>query len=401
MIEVKGHWQPGCEPLVDAFAANFAEAGEEGAALSVFHRGDLLVDIFAGSFHNKQAGLDNQSWKADTRVNIFSAGKPLVAATVLQLIADNRLTLDTPIADIWPEFAQMGKEHITVRQVLCHRSGISALHDRCPDAAIFDWADITGRIAAETPWFDVDAAQGYSPFIYGWILGEVVRRVTGAESFNQVFQQTVAEPLSISAAFGIADDEQSALADTSALKHPASAPVSTGQRTEGADSAALGRLMKSDPRGITNRAFANPMSLMTSTNSSAWRAAQVPAANAQASARDLAAFYSGLIDGKVLDASVLPLCWQEQSSDTDRVLGVPLRFASGFMLTQADRADCRFGRGERAFGHPGAGGALGFADPDYQVGFGYVTARLGQNVLIDDRAIRLIDALYNLPEIGA
>lgn len=401
MTDIHGQWQPGCEPVVEAFAKNFALGGEEGAALSVIHRGKPLINIYAGQFSNRLAGTTGQPWQADTRVNIFSAGKPLVAVAVLRLIADGKLKLDDKIADIWPEFAANGKAEITLRHVLSHRSGVSAFHERIPDAAVFDWQAITTAVAAETPWFEVNEGQGYSPFVYGWILGEVVRRVTGASSFYQAFQTLVAAPGNCGAVYGLADAAVETVADIAPLKRPAGAAEAQGARTPGADSASLGRLMKSDPRGITNRAFANPMSLMMSTNTKEWRQAQVPAANAHASAADLANFYSALLEGKLLSDEALALCWQEQSSAADQVLGVPLRFACGCMLTQDDRPDSRFGRGARAFGHPGAGGTLGFADPDYQIGFGYVTSRVGQSVLIDDRAIRLIDALYELPEIQA
>lgn len=399
MTDIHGHWQPGCEPVVDAFAKNFALGGEKGAALSVIHRGKPLIDIYAGHFSNRLAGTTEQPWQADTRVNIFSAGKPLVAVAVLRLIADGKLNLDDKIASIWPEFAVNGKADISVRQVLCHRSGVSAFHERIADAAVFDWDAITTAIAAETPWFEVDQGQGYSPFVYGWILGEVVKRVAGTADFYQAFQALVAGQSNCAAVFGLNDTAFTTVADIAPLKRPAGAAESDVARTPGADSASLGRLMKSDPRGITNRAFANPMSLMMSTNTREWRQAQIPAANAHASAADLANFYSALLEGKLLSDEVLALCWQEQSSAVDQVLGVPLRFACGSMLTQADRPDSRFGRGARAFGHPGAGGTLGFADPEHHIGFGYVTSRVGQSVLIDDRAIRLIDALYELPEI--
>jgi CubicO group peptidase (beta-lactamase class C family) len=140
--------------------------------------------------------------------------------------------------------------------------------------------------------------------------------------------------------------------------------------------------------------------LMTATNSREWRQAQIPAAGAHADARALAIIYGTLANAPqhLLDESVLPLCWQQQTFDDDRTLGLPLRFSNGFMLSQHDRADCRYGRGARAFGHPGAGGCIGFADPDFELGFGYVTHRMGQGLLIDERAVRLIDAAYRILE---
>jgi CubicO group peptidase (beta-lactamase class C family) len=301
--------------------------------------------------------------------------------------------LDSPIAQFWPEFAQGDKAKITVRDVLSHRSGLSAFHHHIADDQIFNWDAMTASAANETPWWEPKAEQGYSPFMYGWILGELVRRVSGYASFNEYFQAQVAAPLGVSCYFGVPDSALGLIADTGPLKRNlGNAPVVSN----GADSVALGKLMKADPRGVTNRAFCNPISLMTATNTQAWRQAQIPAANAHANAHAIAAIYGALANGDLLDPEHLALCSQEQSFAQDQVLGLPLRFSHGFMLSQADRPDCRYGRGERAFGHPGAGGSIGFADPDYQLGFGYVTSRMGQNILIDARAVSLIDAAYKV-----
>ncbi len=394
MTAIQGFWPPEAQPLADAFAANFTHAGEEGAALAVYRDGQPWISLWAGTRRNRDRAEVDIPWTEDTLVNIFSASKGLVALRLLQWVAEGRLALDAPIADIWPAFSGEGKDLITLRQVLCHRAGLSAFHDRRQDADIFDWPSIIRAIAAETPWWTPGKGQGYSPFISGWILGELVRRVSGAASFGEDFRRLAME-LDADCHFGLDGTALARVADTGPLKTSLQTLVET---TQGADSASLGRLMKADPRGVTNRAFANPMSLMTSTNSLAWRRAQIPAANGHASARGLAAVYGAAAAGQVLPDTHLPLCWEPQSEEQDQVLGVPLRFACGFMLGQ-DRPDCRFGRGARAFGHPGAGGSLGFADPDYRLGFGYVTSRMGQSLLIDARVIRLIDALYQLPEL--
>jgi CubicO group peptidase (beta-lactamase class C family) len=391
---VNGQWLPQWQPLVDAFAANFTQ-GEQGASVALVQRGELVVNIWAGERSNKLAGLESVVWGDDTLVNIFSAGKGLVALCVLQLVAEGKLQLDKPVADVWPEFAQVGKGAITLRQLLCHRTGLSAFHQHITNEQIFDWVAMTQAAAAETPWWEPDTAQGYSPFIFGWILGELVKRASGYASFDAYFQVRVAQPLGINCHFGVPDNLLASIADTGPLKRPLGASISS----TGADSVALGKLMKADPRGVTNRAFSNPISLMTATNSREWRQAQIPAAGAHANAKALASIYGALaVDSGLLASSALPLCWQEQTFSDDRTLGLPLRFSHGFMLSQDDRVDCRYGRGTRAFGHPGAGGCIGFADPDYAVGFGYTTHRMGQGLLIDERAVRLIDAAYTILE---
>ncbi len=393
-IVVNGEWSAKWQPVVDAFAGNFT-LGEVGAAFALHHRGELVVNIWAGQKANKLAGIDQQDWDENTLVNIFSAGKGLVALCVLQLVADGKLSLDTPVHHFWPEFAAAGKGEITTRQLLCHRAGLSAFHQHIANEQIFDWEAMIVALESEEPWWVPGTAQGYSPFIYGWILGEIVRRVSGHSSFDAYFQQWVAQPLNINCYFGVPDALQSHIAHTGPLKRPSGLPnLSTG-----ADSIALGKIMKADPRGVTNRAFSNPISLMTATNSREWRQAQIPAANAHADARALATIYGSLMnEGGPLPGAVLPLCWDEQTFAQDQTLGLPLRFSHGFMLSQHERVDCRYGRGPRGFGHPGAGGCVGFADPDFALGFGYVTNRMGQGLLIDERAVRLIDAVYNLLE---
>lgn len=394
-MTTNGQWSPQWQPLIDTFAANFAH-GEEGAGVTLVHRGELVVNAWAGQRSNKLAGLERVDWTGDTLVNIFSAGKGLVALCILQLVADGKLDLDEPVARIWPEFAQADKGVISLRQLLCHRAGLSAFHQHIANEQIFDWALMTQTAAAESPWWEPGAEQGYSPFMFGWILGELVRRASGYASFNDYFQTNVAQSLDVNCHFGVPDHLLNTIADTGPLKRPLGVAASS----TGADSIALGKLMKADPRGVTNRAFSNPISLMTATNSREWRQAQIPAAGAHADARALATIYGELANAQtdLLAESVLPLCWHEQTFAHDQTLGLPLRFSNGFMLSQHDRADCRYGRGARAFGHPGAGGCIGFADPDYQLGFGYVTHRMGQGLLIDERAVRLIDTAYHILE---
>lgn len=401
-MRINGQWLPQWQPLIDTFAANFSQ-GDEGAGLALVHRGELVVNIWAGQRSNKLVGIERVDWSEDTLVNIFSAGKGLVALCVLQLVAEGKLKLDEPVASIWPDFRHVYKEEqsdkslITLRQLLCHRAGLSAFHQHIPNEQIFNWELMTQAAAAEMPWWEPNTAQGYSPFMFGWILGELVKRASGYASFNAYFQAHIAQPLNVNCHFGVPDHLLDTIADTGPLKRPLGVAASS----TGADSIALGKLMKADPRGVTNRAFSNPISLMTATNSREWRTAQIPAAGAHADARTLAAIYGALANPAqhLLNERVLPLCWQEQTFDDDRTLGLPLRFSHGFMLSQHNRTDCRYGRGERAFGHPGAGGCVGFADPDYQLGFGYVTHRMGQSLLIDERAIRLIDAAYHVLEL--
>ena len=389
---INGFYDPIWAPVAAAFTKNFDAMGEQGASLALYHRGKPVVHIWAGVYDNRLNGISSAQWQANTPVNIFSAGKGLIALCVLQLVSAGKIDLDAPIAIYWPEFSQAGKSRVTVRQVLCHRSGLSAFNERIADAQIFDWDSMIHAVEVAECWWPTDSAQGYSPFLYGWVLAELVRRVSGCSCFNDYFQQHVAIPLAVDCFFGVPDERLGEIADVAPIKRTIPSVSSD------ADIATLGKLMKADPRSVTNRAFSNPSTLMTSTNSLSWRKAQIPAANAHCDAKALAAIYGDLASShsQLLPSACLDLCWQEQSASYDQVLGLPLRFSHGFLLSQEDRPDCHFGRGQRAFGHTGAGGCVGFADPDFELGFGYTTNRMGPSLLIDERAVDLIDAIYTV-----
>lgn len=389
MTQVHGQWCPEAEPLVAAFADNFTCFAEEGAALAIVRDGQPLVNVWAGT----RDKANQQPWQEDTCVNIFSAGKPLVAAVVMSLVERGEIDLERPVSHYWPAFSGNGKSAITVRQVLSHRSGLSAFHPKVKDPVIFDAASVKSLIEYDKPWWEPGTAQGYSPFLYGWIVAELVRQVTGAR-FSDVFKRYWAEPLGLNVHFGVPESLQPLLADVGPLKKPLG---EAGSATVGANSAALGQLMKADPRGVVNRAFTNPMTLMSATNTPQWRSACIPAANGHASALGLAHFYAALVssaNNQTLSAATLAAFTEARPAELDKVLGVPLRFGLGFMGAQR-AADCLFGS-ERGFGHPGAGGSVGFAEPDTGLGFAYVTARLGQSLLIDARAQRLIAELSAL-----
>ena len=393
LLPVQGYIASGFERVAEVYAELFEKYGEQGSGLAVYRHGECLLDIYCG--YQDRDGL--QPWQTETRANGFSISKGLVALCVVQLLERGWLNLDTPVADYWPEFGEGAdgiKADITVAQLLSHRSGLSAFHERVGDREIYSWAAIVARLENETPWWTPGEAQGYSPFLYGWLLGELICRVTGADTFNDYFQQYVAQPLGANCQFGIAADEQQNIADMAPLK------VAKGTEHQGRGSS-IGDMMKADPKGVVNKAFSNPMSLMLGTNSVEWRAAQVPAANAHCSATGLARIYAALANAGSLDSvqilqknSIEDYCRTELSRGDDKVLGAHLHFSCGFMLTQLDKEDCCFGRGKKGFGHPGAGGSLGFSDPDYGIGFAYITNRMGQGLLVDPRAKKLIDALY-------
>ncbi|MBF7141509.1 MULTISPECIES: serine hydrolase domain-containing protein [Pseudomonas] len=375
---IQGHYSLEFEPVRDAFAALFDDRQERGAALCIQVNGETVIDLWAGTSDRD----GSEAWHSDTLVNLFSCTKTLAAAATLQLAAEGKLDLDTPVARYWPEFAENGKAAITVRQLLCHRAGLPALRELLPADALYDWPRMTAALAAERPWWAPGTAQGYAAITYGWLLGEVIRRVDG-RSPGRAIVDRVAAPLGLDIHIGLADSEFHRVAH-----------VARGKGNPG--DAAAQRLLQvtlREPEALSTRAFTNPPSILTSTNKPEWRRMEQPAANGHGNARGLAGFYQGLLDGSLLGDEWLTELTREHSCEEDLTLLTPVRFGLGCMLDQPAVPNATFGLGPGAFGHPGAGGSVGFADPYHGVAFGFVTNTLGPYVLMDPRAQKLARTL--------
>lgn len=198
----QGHCDSRFAPLAEAFARLFDNPQERGAALCLEVGGETVVDLWGGV-----ADKDGeQPWQRDTILNLFSCTKTFTAVAVLQLVAEGKLELDAPVAHYWPEFAAAGKAAISVRQLLCHRAGLPALREQMPPEALYDWQAMTTALAAEEPWWTPGEAHGYAPITYGWLLGEVIRRVDGREPGEAIVARTAA-PLGLDFHVGL-DDSQ-------------------------------------------------------------------------------------------------------------------------------------------------------------------------------------------------
>ncbi|MBD9574195.1 serine hydrolase domain-containing protein [Pseudomonas sp. BGr12] len=373
-MTLNGHCDPRFTPVADAFSALFEDPQERGAALCIQVGGETVVDLWAGSA-GKEPGQD---WQADTLLNLFSCTKTFAAVAALQLVGEGRLELDAPVARYWPEFEQAGKQGITVRQLLCHRAGLPAIREPLAPEALYDWPSMTAALAAETPWWTPGAEHGYAPITYGWLIGEVIRRVDGREPGAAIIART-AEPLGLDFHIGLDDSEFHRVAH-----------IARGKGNLG-DAAAqrLLRTMMTDAAALSTRAFTNPPSVLTSTNKPEWRRMSQPAANGHGNARSLAGFYTGLLQGKLLDEALLAELTREHAVGEDRTLLTCTRFGLGCMLDQPSVANATYGLGPQAFGHPGAGGSIGFADPERELALGFVVNTLGPYVLMDPRAQRL------------
>jgi len=376
---VGGTVDPRFEPVRDAFVRNFDEHGEIGAAVCIRVGGRVVADLWGG--HADAAGR-RREWTGDTLVNAFSVGKGMVALLFAQLVGDGAVNVDSRVADVWPEFAAAGKQDVTIRQVLSHQAGLPALRQRMQPDSMLDWHTMTAALAAEKPWWEPGTRHGYHVNTFGFLAGEVIRRVTG-RSVGTVLRERVAGPLGADVHLGLAPEADDRVADFLWPFDPP--PEEEPPGLEGFE------LMR-------HNAYWNPSGLSGAgvINTDAWRRAEMPSTNLHASARGVATVYAalaagGTLDGvRVVDPAALAAATVEQVDGDDLVLGRPSRFALGFQLTQPERP---LGPNPGAYGHFGAGGSLGFCDPQAGVAFGYVMNELGARWQ-NPRNSALIDALY-------
>ncbi|TCD23936.1 class A beta-lactamase-related serine hydrolase [Pseudomonas sp. IC_126] len=377
-MQVQGYFDLRFEAVKDAFSDLFEQTQQRGAAVCVKVGGETVVDLWAGVADN--AG--EQVWQSDTLVNLFSCTKTFTAVAALQLVGEGKLQLDEPVARVWPEFAANGKQAITLRQLLSHQAGLPAIRQSLPPEALYDWEAMIKALAAEAPWWTPGDGHGYAAITYGWLLGELIRRADGREPGEAIVARTV-RPLELDFHLGLADAEFDRVG------------YLTRQKNNFGDAAAQ-RMLKAltgDPQSLTARAFTNPPSIMNSANKPEWRRMVQPAANGHGNARALAGFYDGLLRGELLDYELLTEMTREHCIGEDRTLLSRTRFGLGCWLDQPDVENATFGAGAGAFGHPGAGGCVGFADPQRDLAFGYVTNTLGPYVLMDPRAQTLARAV--------
>jgi CubicO group peptidase (beta-lactamase class C family) len=360
----------------DAFRENFALRGEPGAAVAVSLNGRVVVDLWGGWSDRARSTL----WRRDTLVNVFSVSKAFCTICALRLVERGLIDLDAPLADCWPEFGIAGKETITPRHVLSHSAGMAAVRRELPDGAALDWQAITNALAEQGPWWDPGSAHGYHVNTFGFLVGEVVRRVTG-KTIGTMLREQIAGPLGADVHIGLPANEHGRVAE---FLWPAGTPPKPP--------------IESDLELMRWNAYWNPPGISGSNwvNKAAWRLAEIPSTNGHATARGIARVYAALanwgrIDGvRILEEPTLRAALVEQSFGTDLVSQRTTRFGLGFQLTHPERP---LGPNPNAFGHFGAGGALGFCDPDAGLAFGYVTCDMGPRWQ-NPRNRALIDAVF-------
>lgn len=396
--EVAGFYDPQFERVAQEFIKNFQERGEIGASVSITLEGETVVDLWGGS-----ADLaTNKPWREDTVTLVWSATKGATALCAHMLVSRGLLDLEAPVAHYWPEFAQAGKEHIPVKMLLNHQAGLPALRTPVPPGAFADWDFMVDALAKEEPWWRPGTMHGYHGFTFGWLVGEVVRRVS-SKSLGTFFREEVAQPLGLAFWIGLPEEHESRVAEAIPAPPPAPGSPVSPMMAAMVDPLAMQTLLMFNTGGhmMPNADGVFGFNLRAS------RAAEIGAAGGITNARSLAKMYAPLANGGSLHGvtlvdrdSLVRMSAVSSASALDAVILAPTRFSLGYVKSVDNRRvpDCTENDSlilsEEAFGHSGFGGAMGFAEPAARMSFGYAMNRMGEGIGLNSRGQSLIDAAY-------
>jgi CubicO group peptidase (beta-lactamase class C family) len=383
-VPISGSCAPEFDRVRDAFESNFTDHEDIGAAVAVWVEGNLVVNLCGGSAD--AAGV--QPWRENTLASIYSGSKGLTS-TCVHLLADRgELDLHAPVARYWPEFGQAGKHDITVAMVMGHRSGVIGPRTRLQWADAADWDAVCAHIADAEPWWEPGTAQGYHMVTFGFILGEVVRRLTG-RSIGQYLRTEIAEPLGIDVHIGLPAAQHHRCAEM--INKPHIRDVLAAGEAPG------------HPESLTEHPMAGlavamgfvPDDELGSNALELWRTLEFPATNGHVSALGMSTFYSALAQEKLLSREHMELIRVSQGGfDTDVVLGPRVAdhgWGLGYMLNQRGVA----GPNPRTFGHGGSGGSYAFVDLEHRIGYSYVMNCFDATKCnADPRSVRLSDEVY-------
>uniref|UniRef100_B0T7G6 Beta-lactamase n=1 Tax=Caulobacter sp. (strain K31) TaxID=366602 RepID=B0T7G6_CAUSK len=369
----------------DEFNANFKHRGELGASLAIYLDGKLVVDLWGGVADT----ATGRPWEEHTMAVVFSCTKGMAATCMHMLAERGLLDFNAPMATYWPEFAANGKEGITVAMALSHQAGVPLYQADLPAGAFQDFDLLASRLAAEAPVWEPGTAHGYHAITIGVIEGELMRRITG-RTIGAFLRDEVARPLGADIWIGLPDSEEHRVATLYLSERDPRSPMQ--QKLTG------------DPHWIGRKLASNSGDDLNYVNARVRRAVEIPAAGGVASARGLARLYAPLSrDGAVDDvrlvqsSSLYAMREIRSASDCDVILRIPTTFTLGFSKSWGDRG---LGTGQHvilgkeAFGTPGLGGSVGFADTQARMSFGYVMNRHGSGVGVNERGQSLIDAAY-------
>ena len=380
---VEGSFDGAFAPVVDAFVENFRSRGELGASLCLTLDGRTVIDVWGGSAEPLER------WTADTVSVVHSCTKGATALCAHLLIDRGLMDLEAPVAEYWPEFASHGKEQATVRMMLDHSVGVPVFRGAVEPGELYDWDRVVARLEAEEPFWSPGARNGYHMINFGWTVGELVRRVSG-RSLGRFFADEIAGPLGLDFWIGLPEELEARVARL------------VPYQPEGAPPARVSRFVEAllaDRTSIPALAMANISSV--EANSREYHAAEIGGGGGITNARGLAGMYTPLAlrSGLVSAPAVDRMRRVSMATNDDATLRIATRFALGFMVSMDNRDKLDKDSvvlGEHAFGHVGAGGSIGFADPSLGFAMGYTMNRMGPGILLNERGQSLVDAAYGV-----
>ncbi|REJ73585.1 MAG: class A beta-lactamase-related serine hydrolase [Acidobacteria bacterium] len=386
---VHGHCDARFAEVAQVFERNFSHRDELGASVAITVDGETLVDLWGGHRDAEKT----EPWQEDTVSVVFSCTKGAVALCAHLLVSRGELDLDLPVAEYWPEFAQQGKERTTVRMMLDHSAGVPALRDPLSKGDCCDWDLMVGRLEQEPPFWEPGTRSGYHMLTFGWTVGELVRRVAD-RSLGDFFRDELAEPLGSDFWIGLPSSEESRVA-----------PVIPWRPGPDHRPTPFQQALVDDPGSLQSLALLNNGGF--DANVRACRRAEIGGGGGVSNARGLARLYAPFANGGrsadgerlVSEVALHRMGRVSTASHQDATLLIGTRYALGFMKS-IDNRRSRFGGrdsailSEAAFGHVGAGGSIGFADPVAGMSFGYTMTRMGEGILLNERGQGLVDAAY-------
>lgn len=369
MADVHGTCDDRFRAVADAFAANLDSGADLGASVAVMVDGEPAVDLWGGFADPDRT----RPWERDTIVNVWSTTKTMTALCALMLADRGQLDLHAPVADYWPEFAANGKEHVEVRHLLGHTAGLSGWEEPVDESVLYDWDRATALLAAQAPWWEPGTASGYHAVTQGYLVGEVIRRVDG-RTVGRFLAEELAGPLGADFHLGLAPDDDHRVAEL--VPPPPLDEVLAAQASE-----------------ITRKTLGNPPMRAEMTAEEAWRRSEIPAAGGHGNARSVARIQSVLACGgelggrRFLSPEGCEAVFEEQSHGVDLVLGLPLRFGTGYGLPSPE-----IPMPPRSCFWAGWGGSLVIVDLDARATFAYAMNRMADALVGDDRGLALAAA---------
>ncbi|MFX0081843.1 MAG: serine hydrolase domain-containing protein [Candidatus Hodarchaeota archaeon] len=375
-IEIHGFCDERLTAVKEAFTKNFKVDGDVGASFAATLNGKFIIDIWGGYTDEAKS----RPWEENTIINVYSTTKVMTIICALMLVDRGLLDLDAPVATYWPEFARNGKEKILVRQIFSHSSGLAGWEEKISVEDLYNWDKVVNLLAAQKPWWEPGTKSGYHGITHGYLLGELVRRITG-KSLGTFFKEEVADPLNADFHIGFGKEHDKRVADLIPFKAPQEGDLGFGD---------------TDPNSIFNRVFSNPELTTEHIKTREWRAAEIPAAGGHGNARSIARIAStiacgGEVDGvRILKTETIKKAMEEQNYMKDLVLLMPIRWGLGFGIPSKEIPY----PSQNTVWWGGAGGSLVVMDLDNKISLSYVMNQMKMTTMGDRRTARLIMSLY-------